>query len=127
MLNQKLQLKSQWKFEAEIRGFPRPTVKVYKDDELITDYKGRIVIYVEETSIMIAIYSLEAQDTGNFTIVAENSCGVKKLGAYLRVVGKSFLPFFVTSVNCFPYCCSLDSVCPISVAFVGKVNNLCAF
>lgn len=87
LITQKLRVSSQWKVSAEITGFPKPEITWKKDNQILETSK-HCSIFDDDTSSCIAIYSLDRQDTGKYTITATNSAGSVSVDIELTVIGK---------------------------------------
>ncbi|KAG8223454.1 hypothetical protein J437_LFUL001947 [Ladona fulva] len=85
LMSQKLRVKEQWKVEVKFTGYPKPEVSWTRDGQSIVSTK-HCTIYTDETSTTIAIYSLERNDTGVYTIKAINSAGSASIDLSLRVI-----------------------------------------
>lgn len=99
MLVQKLRVSTQWKVSAEITGFPKPEISWQKDGKQIQSTK-HCSIYYDETSSCIAIYSLDRQDTGKYTITATNCAGSSSVEIELRVIGSIVVFNIIQKSSC---------------------------
>lgn len=86
LVTQKINAQGQWKIEAISTGFPKPDIKWTRNKKTIED--KRISIYTDETSSTIAIYSLIREDSGTYTVKAENKAGSAWVEINLKVIGE---------------------------------------
>lgn len=89
LVSQKINAHGQWKIEANSTGFPKPEIKWTKNKKTIED--KRVSIYTEETSSTIAIYSLLREDSGTYTVTAENKAGNAWVEINLKVIGELYI------------------------------------
>jgi hypothetical protein len=78
-------MKSQWKVEVKFSGYPVPMVTWMKNDERISDDKCKT--YLDAGSTTIAIYSVEKENTGTYTVIATNTAGSAAANLQLKVIG----------------------------------------
>ena len=76
-------------FACQWKGFPKPTIKWYRDDEEITPEDSRYQVTSEDNGILtLCIEKCRKQDEGAFKCKAENSEGVTSTTGYLSVTGR---------------------------------------
>ncbi|KAJ8898143.1 hypothetical protein PR048_003503 [Dryococelus australis] len=88
---QKLRVTNQWKIEVKFRGYPKPEINWLKNGTPLTSTK-HCSIFIDESSSTIAIYSLEKEDSGTYTIKAVNEAGSAVYNFSLRVIDKPSKP-----------------------------------
>ena len=76
--------------DVEIRlpltGRPTPSVKVFRDDVRVLDTK-HVACTVEEDEIVLVIHSAVTEDSGVYTVVAENEAGADDADIVVKVAG----------------------------------------
>ena len=76
--------------DVEIRlpltGRPTPSVKVFRDDVRVLDTK-HVTCTAEEDEIVLVIHSAMVEDSGVYTVVAENEAGADDADIVVKVAG----------------------------------------
>lgn len=93
LLNQKLKVGTQWTVVAQIKGYPTPNIKWFKNDVMIESNQEFNIVNKENRST-ITIISTKRSSTGKYTIKIENSHGSDMVHLNLRIFGK--LTIFLT-------------------------------
>ncbi|KAL3855244.1 hypothetical protein ACJMK2_014460 [Sinanodonta woodiana] len=75
-------------FECKVIGFPRPSVRWYKDGVNITTDKRYKFDYTREGYVTLIIDNVTYKDQGAYQCQADNSEGRAYTSAYLLVRGK---------------------------------------
>ncbi len=75
-------------FQCQWTGFPKPTIKWYKDDEEITEHdEGYTFKSDEDGTLSCIIEKTKKKDEGAYKCKAENSEGVTSTTGYMSVTG----------------------------------------
>lgn len=96
----------QAKFEVEFDGDPLPTIKWYREDFPITN-SADLQIYTFSTKSILVVRQVFMEDSGVFSVIAENRGGKAKCSANLVVEerrrqpgrGGVVPPSFITTVQ----------------------------
>lgn len=100
LISQTVNVGSQWSIFANIKGYPKPSVKWMKNNSLIKTTKEMEITY-EEHSSTISIASSKRSHSAKYTIAAENFVGRDELEISLRVLGKNFaLSVYYIYIKC---------------------------
>jgi hypothetical protein len=75
-------------FECQWKGFPRPAIKWYKDDEEITENARYQVTAGDQGILALVIEEARKEDEGAYKCKAENQEGVASTTGYLSVSGE---------------------------------------
>ncbi|XP_025832493.1 titin isoform X2 [Agrilus planipennis] len=96
-ITQTLKVSETWKVEAKFSGYPKPEINWKKNKTQITSTKYS----VEESSTIIKIAKVERNDSGTYTVYAENSAGSASTEVKLTVTDKPGPPEgpLTTTVN----------------------------
>lgn len=118
MTTQKLRVTNQWKVEVKVKGYPTPEIRWTKNKQTLESSK-HCVIYTEDTSTSVAVYSLLREDSGTYEVVAKNAAGEARQQLNLRVFGKS------PDVSGWPNLTRFPRLCDIRTLLKLSENHFC--
>lgn len=88
-LTQKLRKNTNYKITANVSGFPRPEITLYRDNVKIEIDEVTTITY-ENYTLNIEISQIDRTHTGKYTIEAKNQAGVARKDLILTVIGMIF-------------------------------------
>lgn len=85
--SQILRIKDQWKVEVKYKGYPKPKILWTKNGERIDENKCKIYYDDWSSSSTIAVYSLEKEHSGTYSVTAINVAGSSTVDFQLKIIG----------------------------------------
>ena len=84
------------RLECRVIGFPRPSIRWYKNGENITSHRRYKFDYSRDGYIVLIIENISQKDQGVYQCRADNSEGMASTSAKLHVKGKNYTLFYHT-------------------------------
>ena len=85
------------KLDCSAKGYPRPTVRWYKDGALFQDRKGGSRLYLNKFTTVLVMKDVVPSDTGKYTCNVSNAYGWINHSYSVNVRGR--IDFYVASVR----------------------------
>ena len=85
------------KLDCSAKGYPRPTVRWYKDGALFQDRKGGSRLYLNKFTTVLVMKDVVPSDTGKYTCNVSNAYGWINHSYTVNVRGR--IDFYVASVR----------------------------
>ena len=85
------------KLDCSAKGYPRPTVRWYKDGALFRDGKGGSRLYLSKFTTVLVFKDIKPYDTGKYTCNVSNAYGWINHSYSVDVHGRIY--FYVASLR----------------------------